>query len=163
MVIYMTKEEKQAFVLRISQANRTELIVIMQDILISYLKDAKDAKCAENEEGFINCLQLARYAVQELRNSLDRKNAVGKNIYPIYTFVDKEIAKGIIGRRMENLDEIIDIISKLRHSFVEVSKADSSGSMMSNTQTVYAGLTYGRGQLNESMCDYSQKKRGYYV
>lgn len=159
----MTKEEKQTFVLRISQANRTELIVIMQDILISYLKDAKEAKRIENEEGFINCLQLARYAVQELRNSLDRKNPVGKNIYPIYTFIDKEIAKGIIGRRMENLDEIIDIVSKLRDSFQEVSKEDHTGSMMSNTQAVYAGLTYGKHQLNENMWEYSNKKRGYYI
>ena len=159
----MTKEEKQTFVLRISQANRTELIVIMQDILISYLQDAKKEKESKNEDGFINCLQLARYAVLELRKSLDRNNAVGKNIYPIYTFIDKEIAKGIIGRRMENLDEIIDIVSKLRNSFHEVSKEDHSGSMMSNTQTVYAGLTYGKDQLNENLWEASSKKRGFYV
>lgn len=157
----MTKEEKQIFVLRISQANRTELIVIMQDILISYLKDAK--RKTEDEDGFINSLQLARYAVQELRNSLDRKNSVGKDIYPIYTFIDKEIAKGIIGRKMENLDEVIDIVSKLRDSFEQVSKEDSTGSLMSNTQAVYAGLTYGKGKLNENMLEYSRKQRGYYV
>ena len=159
----MTKEEKQTFVLRISQANRTELIVIMQDILISYLQDAKKEKESKNEDGFINCLQLARYAVLELRKSLDRNNAVVKNIYPIYTFIDKEIAKGIIGRRMENLDEIINIVSKLRNSFHEVSKEDHSGSMMSNTQAVYAGLTYGKDQLNENLWEASSKKRGFYV
>lgn len=159
----MTKEEKQAFVLRITQANRTELIVIMQDILISYLKDAKAEAQHENEEGFVNCLQLARFAVQELRNSLDKNNAVAKNIYPIYNFIDKEIAKGIIARKMDTLEDIIRMVTKLRSGFDTVSKKDHSEPLMANTQTVYAGLTYGKNQLNENIWDGSQKKRGYLI
>ena len=39
----MTKECKQQFTLRITQANKTEMIVILYEMLLVYLKDAEDA------------------------------------------------------------------------------------------------------------------------
>lgn len=159
----MTKDEKQTFVCRISQANRTELVVIMQDILICYLKDAKEAMIKQDEDMFVNQLQLARYAVKELRSSLDHRNTIAKDIYPIYNFVDKEIAKGIIARKMSNIDKIIDIVSELRKSFEKVSKEDHSEPLMANTQSIYAGLTYGKNQLSEDVWDSLDRKRGYLI
>ena len=38
-----------------------------------------------------------------------------------------------------------------RQAYATVSKEDTSGSVMENTQTVYAGLTYGKNQLMESL------------
>ena len=37
----MTKECKQQFTLRITQANKTELIVILYEMLLAYTQDAK--------------------------------------------------------------------------------------------------------------------------
>ena len=34
-------------------------------------------------------------------------------------------------------------------SFEQVAKQDTSGAVMANTQQIYAGLTYGKGTLNE--------------
>ena len=39
----MTKEMKQIFTRRITQANRTQLVVVVYDMLLTYLDDAKKA------------------------------------------------------------------------------------------------------------------------
>ena len=43
------------------------------------------------------------------------------------------------------------MLKKLRKSFEDVAAQDDSEPLMSNTQDVYAGLTYGRGSLNENV------------
>ena len=48
------------------------------------------------------------------------------------------------------LTRIISMLNKLQKSFEELSKTDTSGKAFKNAQEVYAGLTYGRGTLNES-------------
>lgn len=40
----MTKEMKQIFTRRITQANRTQLVVILYDMILTYLKDAATAQ-----------------------------------------------------------------------------------------------------------------------
>ena len=37
----MTKEMKQNYTLRISQANKSELVVIVYEMLLTYIEDAK--------------------------------------------------------------------------------------------------------------------------
>ena len=39
----MTKEMKQNYTLRISQANKSELVVIVYEMLLTYIEDAKAA------------------------------------------------------------------------------------------------------------------------
>ena len=51
------------------------------------------------------------------------------------------------------LAHVEEIMSKLHAAYETVSKQDESSPVMANTQTVYAGLTYGRNNLNESLAD----------
>ena len=51
-------------------------------------------------------------------------------------------------------------MEKLRKSFEEVAKQDTSGSVVQNSQKVYAGLTYGKGTLNEVFMD-NEAARGF--
>lgn len=41
----------------------------------------------------------------------------------------------------------------MKESFEEIAKQDTSGPVMENSQQVYAGLTYGKGSLNEVAID----------
>ena len=43
----MRKEDKQQFTLRITQANPTELVVILYEMLLCYLEDAENALQSE--------------------------------------------------------------------------------------------------------------------
>ena len=58
------------------------------------------------------------------------------------------------------LASCIKLLGSLKESFEKLAAQDESGPAMSNTQSVYAGLTYGKGTLNESM---SSDNRGFTV
>ena len=44
-------------------------------------------------------------------------------------------------------------IAGLCDAYRQIQDQDTSGPVMNNSQTVYAGLTYGRNQLTENMAD----------
>ena len=67
----MTKENKQIFTRRITQANRTQLVVIVYEMLLVYLEDAVKAHEAENKQEFVRNLELARECIGQMRTSLN--------------------------------------------------------------------------------------------
>ena len=52
-------------------------------------------------------------------------------------------------RRPIHLDAACEVIRGLMESFEQVAKEDHSGPVMEHSQQLYAGLTYGKGTLNE--------------
>ena len=60
-------------------------------------------------------------------------------------------------------DAVREVMTKLKEAFEEVAKQDTSGPLMENTQQVYAGLTYGKGSLNEVLISGDEYNRGYRV
>ena len=54
------------------------------------------------------------------------------------------------------------MLQKLYQSFCKVAETDSSAPMMKNTQQVYAGYTYGKGDLVEN-CQELDKSRGFFA
>lgn len=151
----MTREMKQIFTRRITQANRTQLIVILYDMTLTYLKDAATAQEVGCDQEYKKAVQCARNCISELRNSLDFTYDLSKNLFALYVFADRELA----GNRIQEVEKMFQ---KLRDAYQSVSKKDNSKPLMQNTQDVYAGLTYGRTDVNESLMNYSGA-RGYCV
>ena len=54
------------------------------------------------------------------------------------------------------------IFTKLHDAYQTVSKKDDSAPLMDNIQTVYAGITYGRTDVNESFMD-NNERRGFFA
>ena len=52
-------------------------------------------------------------------------------------------------------------IEKLRAGFEGIKGQDTSGPVMQNVQQVYAGLTYGKGTLNEAYLNPQDYNRGF--
>ena len=50
----------------------------------------------------------------------------------------------------------------MREGFAEAAKKDTSAPLMRNTQQVYAGITYGKNDINENYTE-SDNKRGFLV
>ena len=74
----------------------------------------------------------------------------------------REIARCTYENQVEGLLEAEKILTRLYKSFVEVAKKDESGQIMSNTQPVYAGITYGKYSLTEN-CMELDSQRGFFV
>lgn len=48
----MTRERKQEFTLKITQANKSQLIVILYEMLLAYMEEARQAGESNDGEGF---------------------------------------------------------------------------------------------------------------
>ncbi len=156
----MTKENKQIFTRRITQANRTQLVVIVYEMLLVYLEDAVNAHEAGEKQEFVRNLELARECIGQMRTSLNFEYELSKNLFAIYCFADRELANDIFGNKTDNLDVLKMIFTKLHDAYYTISKEDKSAPLMDNIQDVYAGFTYGKTDVNESLVNYDAR-RGY--
>ena len=64
--------------------------------------------------------------------------------------------------KTDNLNVVKMIFTKLHDAYQTVSKKDDSAPLMDNIQTVYAGITYGRTDVNESFMD-NNERRGFFA
>lgn len=148
----MTKECKQQFTLRISQANSTELVVILYEMLLTYLEEGEEAYKQENMLAFREAIRKARGCINELINSLHTEYEPAPALLQLYLFCKNRLTACVIHK--ENyFGEIKQVIQPLRDAYAEVAKLNTQGAVMGNSQTVYAGLTYGKNTLTENMAD----------
>lgn len=140
----MKKELLQQFTTRVTQANRTQLVVTIYDIILASLEEAREAYAADNMNEWKHSLERAQALVMELMKSLDFRFDISKELGSLYLFVNRRILHCLARKNIELLDGTDKVISNLRNAFEEVSKTDDSKPLMQNTQKVYAGLTYGR-------------------
>jgi flagellar protein FliS len=157
----MTKETIQAFAARVTQASRSELIVILYEMTLTEITEAKEAYEAGNMEAFDKDLKKSQKYVNELIVALDYNYAVSYDLLSLYLYINKRIITAIIKRNPISLDSAQSVLGKLLTGFEGVSKADNSGPVMRNTQQLYAGLTYGRGKLNETYINPDNRSRGF--
>ena len=158
----MTKELKQEYTLRITQANKTQLITILYEMTLLYIDEAKDALGAGKRDDFKNAIRRIQGCMCELMDSLHLEYEVAQNLLQIYLFINREVAKAALYNTSENLEHIRPVVEKLTAAYKQIEGQDETGPVMGNTQTVYAGLTYGRENLMENIAD-PAANRGFCV
>ena len=158
----MTNELKQAYTLRISQANKTELVVIIYEMFLDYVKEAEEALLKADASALKESLRRARNCVNELMESLHLEQEIAQNLMQLYLYVYRELLQCELSKNSEHLGNAKNVIIPLKDAFIKVCEQDDSAPVMSNAQTVVAGLTYGRNDVNESMADQGAS-RGFYV
>jgi len=145
----MTKEEINGYSYRVTQASRTELIVIMYDVALNYLIDAMDYYDNLKIENFRDELKKSQRVINQLSSVLDMNYDISLELMRLYRYIASVLIRSSIRKEVEELRVVIRMLQKLRDTFAKVSEQDKSGPMMMNTQQVYAGLTYSNGGLNE--------------
>ncbi len=157
----MKKEAIHAFTARVTQASRSELTVILYEMVLTELAEAQEAYDQGELPGFEKGLKQAQKYVSELMATLDYKYTISYDLMSLYLYVNKRIITALMKRDPEPISGAQSVLQKLLAGFEGVSRQDKSGPMMKNTQKVYAGLTYGRGTLNETSLDPSTRSRGF--
>ena len=157
----MTKQEINVYGMKISQASRTELVVIMYDIAINYLDDAIKFHNAGDTDDYRKSVKNAKNFINELSSILDMKYKISSDLYRIYSFMNRALVHAEITEDVSEIDRIKGMLIRLKESFEKVSESDDSGPVMENAQQVYAGLTYSKSSLNEDV--YNDGKRGFTV
>ena len=157
----MTQEQIQTYTLRVSQASPCELVVIMYDIILDDVKNARTAKNAGNEKQYQEDLSHAVKFVNELMGALDFSQTISFRLMSLYIYVNKMLVKARVSGKWDSLNEVEQVIEKLRAGFDGIKNQDTTGPVMQNVQQVYAGLTYGKGTLNETYLNAQDFNRGF--
>ena len=144
----MTKEEIQEYSLRITQGNRSDLVVVTYDIILKYLNDARAEYQSGEKEQFVLFIKKANDFLAELMRALDLQYPMSRNL--IYRFVQKNLLQAQFQKEPSSLEGMDRILSELREAFAEVARQDKSEPLTGGRGQVYAGLTYGKGSLIES-------------
>jgi flagellar protein FliS len=155
----MTKDSIQTFSYRISQASRAELVVVMFDMAIEYVNDALHA---EDADEYHRNVKQAKRVIDELCRGLDMQYEISGQLLRVYVAMMRFLVKAGAGD-VEKLDTVLHMLTSLRKSFYEVSKQDTTGPLMKNTQQVFAGLTYSSMGTSTEISSDSGKKRGFTV
>ena len=147
----MNNELKQDFTRRLSQCNQGGMIVIVYDIFFAYMDDAKNAWEKNDRESFKTAIRNVQRTLDELMQALDLSYEIARTLHPLYAYCKELLAKTLYENRLDRFEEAESIMKKLYSSFVKVAELDTSEPIMSNTQQVYAGMTYGKTALNENL------------
>ena len=158
----MTTELKQEYTLRITQANKTQLITILYEMVLLYIDEAENAISAGDKMEFKSAVRKIRGCMNELTASLNFEYELAQNFLQLYLYVNKELVKASSHYEKENLEHVRLVIGQLHKAYEQIENQDTSGPVMGNTQTVYAGLTYGRNTLTENVAD-PAANRGFCV
>lgn len=153
----MTQELKQEFTRKISQANKTQLIVILYEMALTYMEEGK-AACEVGDRGaFRTAIRRTRGCINELLASLHFEYDMAMQFLQLYLYVNRELARADVRMRREPLQNAEKVICGLLGAYRELSTQDTDPPVMANAEAVYAGLTYDRKQLLQNLTHYDNR------
>lgn len=95
----MTAEQKKEFTRKISQANATELIVILYDITLIYMEDAiKDMEEGDIERASIQ-ISLAKKCIEEMIANLHFEYDLATVLHRIYLSMKKSLRESVLQKK----------------------------------------------------------------
>ncbi len=155
----MNNDMIRTYSYRISQATRSQLVVITYDIIADYLNEALNDDASS---GYKEKLHMAMRGIDQLITGLDMEYEISVQLYQLYNYMKRTLISAQVSGERDSVSRVITMLGKLRTSFLEVSQLDDSKPLMKNTEKVYSGLTYSRYGAIETAQD-TLKSRGYKV
>lgn len=147
----MSSEKKQEYTLKITQANKTQLIVILYEMSLTYMSEAREAYERNDRKEFRQAISRTRGCINELMASLRFEYELAIRILELYMFVNKELARSEVRMNITHIDNACKIITELLTAYRGLSLKDDSLPVMENAQIVYSGLTYDRKSVLDSL------------
>lgn len=147
----MTKEQINEFSMRISQSNKTQIVVITYEIIINYLDSAQLSIHNNDIDDFVFNVKKARQFLNQLSSALDFRYNISKELMSLYMFANECLIKSEVKRQDIHLADIRKMMVSLHGAFEEVSKQDTSLPQMQGGSVVYEGLTYGKNAMGTVM------------
>lgn len=157
----MESKKLQMYTARVTQANRSELVVITYDLILDSIKCAKQAFQEKNNMEYEKELKRIQKLLNELMGSLDYQYPIAKDLMQLYTYSNRNVVEAQFQKEPKKLDSVVIVIKKLKAGFEGVAKEDNSSAVMQNTQKLYAGLTYGKHSLEEVSFNANEATRGF--
>lgn len=152
----MEKRKAVEYKNRIINGTKVDLVVITYELIIDELNQAANYYTEEKQEKFNRSLDHVSKYVNELIVSLDFKYQISQELLQIYLFINKLIVKTKVKKDIQYIDDIKEIIRPLIEAFKRVLVTEKGQS--NNLSQLYAGLTYGKNTLNETVIHSNNKE-----
>ncbi len=147
----MTREQIKEFTLRTTSSNHSGLILVLFDVVKVYVSDALEGYKNSDMDLYYTNIKLAKKAHNELMSCINPRDELGKQVLSIFRFIYGCMISSELKRKPCELDRCLLMLDNLRVGFEHLHQLDDEEPVMKNTHQVYAGLTYGKGVLNESI------------
>jgi flagellar protein FliS len=157
----MDSEKKQEYTRRVAQANSTELVVIIYDIALDYIEEAKNEPGGRPPGLFPIYIERIQNCIYELLESLNYEYELALNLRKLYGYCLRRLASSAASLDKKGLEDVEKVLKPLREAYSKVVSENKKGPVMGNSQTVFAGLTYGKEELIESLS--TTTNRGFFV
>jgi len=145
---------------KIVNAGQGDLLMITYDMLFVSIEEAIEAIDNEQDAQFNKSMVRAHRLLRELSDNLNFIFDISRDLMSIYIYINKELIDASIHLDTEPLNRCLDVLKLLYNGFDQVNLEDNKKPLIGNSQKVYAGLTYGKGSLNETV--YNQNtSRGF--
>ncbi len=140
----MNNEKIKDFTYRVSNATKSELIVITFEIMIDYIDSAIEAYGKNDMEDYIFNINKAKQFCNNNSSSLDFNHKLSFELLEIYMFFNKILTEAVVKKTDQDVLRVKNMMCTLKDSFKEVSALDNSEPLMKGKAQIYAGLTYGK-------------------
>lgn len=138
----------------IANASEVELLCKTYEILMEDIKESIGKDYLER----VKYIEHAKKVLKVLSGNLDFKYELANDLFDIYIYIQNLLINSFkIDSKLEEAYKLIDTIYQgyLQNEKNEKIKKPS----IANAQSVYAGMTYGKGQLSEFTLE--DNNRGY--
>jgi flagellar protein FliS len=142
------------FQTKIVNADKGQLVIICYEMLIAEIDYAIMQLESNKEDEFSKVMARAHKILRELSDNLDLQYNISADLMAIYIYINKQFVEASTSKKIEPLNEAKTILNTLLDGWKEANKLEGNNKpLIQNAQKVYAGLTYGKGTLNETVYD----------
>ncbi len=125
-------------------ASPEQLVVMLYDGAIRFLRQSAEAMRAGNRELSRNRMSRAEEVIDELNYSLDLSyGEVPQNLRSIYLFAKRQLIRANLDGDAECIDRVARMLADLRESWVTIARRAEDGNAAEAGQAVGAGLRDG--------------------
>lgn len=147
----MTKSSSKNvdYALRIANATPNELNIITFELCILNIEEALE-NIDSNPKLFSRKINTALCILKEIIVSLNFDYDISIELSKIYLYINRLLIHSKFNFDKNNLIDSIELLTTIKEGFEQIDEGVSTAKVMTNTQKVFAGLTYGRnGNLTE--------------
>lgn len=126
-------------------ASRGELLCMTYELLLEHINQAIKSECEEQKRYLDKALQIIRMLVEDL----DFEIPLSVELFRIYVYVQGLL---IQRKKVEKLEEAYRLLHKIYEAFKKITEEEINKTpSMQNAEMIYAGLTYGKNEIKETI------------
>jgi len=136
------------YVARIGNSNPVGLVAITYELILAHVENALNKP--EDEREFTRHVELSIELIGTLIDALDMSYELSLTLFPLYIYVNKLLISAKLTGKTGPLKDVRKILTPLYTGWRELAQAEGNPEpAMEKSQKIFAGLTYGHGELNE--------------